>query len=107
LIGEHTQEPEGKSRLGSEIDEALPNAAWGTTPLQNQKLMSHQDELGNNGTESSGLTKSDDGDDCVQKWSENVVHAPDGIERKKLMNSGRLRNSPPTGLWVLFCLLLW
>jgi hypothetical protein len=32
------------------------------TPIQNQDFMSHQDGLGNNGTESTGLTKPDDGD---------------------------------------------
>jgi hypothetical protein len=58
--------------------------------------MSHQDGLGNNGTQPAGLTKSDDGDDRVQKESENVAHAPDGIKLKKLRNSGRLRNSPTT-----------
>jgi hypothetical protein len=43
------------------------------------------------------LTKSDDGDDRVQKQSENVAHAPDGIKLKKLRNSGRLWNSLTTG----------
>ena|SRR5215471_9047564 len=68
----------------------------GPPPLQNQELMSHQDKLGDNGTEPAGLTKSDDGDDCVQKYSESVAHAPDRIKREKLRNSGRLRNSAPT-----------
>jgi hypothetical protein len=43
--------------------------------------MSHQDGLGNNRTEPAGLTKSNDSDDRVQKQSENVAHAPDGIKR--------------------------
>ncbi len=60
-------------------------------------LMSHQDGLGNNGTEPTGLTKSDDDNDRMQKKSENVAHAQDGIKLKKLKNSGRLRNSPTTG----------
>jgi hypothetical protein len=42
------------------------------------------------------LSKPDDGDDGVQKKSENVAHASDGIKLKKLKNSGRLRNSPTT-----------
>ena len=60
--------------------------------------MSHQDGLGNNGTEPTGLTKPDDGDDRVQKKSENVAHAEDRIRLKKLKNSGSLGNSPTTGL---------
>jgi hypothetical protein len=59
--------------------------------------MSHQDGLGNNRTQPAGLTKSEDGDDRVQKENENVAHAPDGIKLKQLRNSGRLRNSPTTG----------
>ena len=49
----------------------LPNAARRTTPIRNRELMSHQNEPGN-GTESAGLTKPDDGDDCLQKEGENV-----------------------------------
>jgi hypothetical protein len=33
----------------------------------------------------------------MQKKSENVAHAEDGIRLKKFKNSGNLRNSPPTG----------
>src|SRR5437879_13896596 len=33
----------------------------------------------------------------MQKKSENVAHAEDGIRLKKLKNSRNLRNSPPTG----------
>jgi hypothetical protein len=58
--------------------------------------MAHQDGLGNNGTEPAGLTKSEDGHYRVQKESENVAQAPDGIKLKKLRNSGHLRNSPTT-----------
>src|SRR5215468_8786143 len=57
--------------------------------------MSHQDGLGNNGPETTGLSKPDDGDDRMEKKSENVVHTRDGIKLKNLKNSGRLRNSPP------------
>src|SRR2546428_4126952 len=59
--------------------------------------MPHQDGFGNNGTETTGLTEPDDGDDGMEKKCENVAHAPDGIKLKKLKNSGRLRNSPTTG----------
>ncbi len=38
------------------------------------------------------------GDDCMQKENENIAHAQDGIRLTKLKNSGRLRNSPTTGL---------
>jgi hypothetical protein len=34
------------------------------------------------------LTKPDDGDDRVQKQSENAAHAQDGIKLKMLKNSG-------------------
>jgi len=47
------------------------------------------------------LNQSDDGDDRVQKKSENIAHVPDGIKLKKLKNSGRLRNSPTTR-WIPF-----
>src|SRR5437870_12133310 len=59
--------------------------------------MSHQDGLGNNGAEATGLTKPDDGDDRRQKKSENVAHGRNGIKLNKLENSGHLRNSPTTG----------
>jgi len=36
--------------------------------------MSHQNGLSNNGTETAGLTKSEDGDDRVKKESEKVAH---------------------------------
>ena len=58
--------------------------------------MSHQDGLGNNGAEATGLTKPDDVDDHVQKKSENVAHGRNGIQLNKLENSGHLRNSPTT-----------
>jgi hypothetical protein len=45
--------------------------------------MSYQDGFGNNGTESTGLTKPDDGNDRVQKESENVAHGQDGIKLNK------------------------
>jgi hypothetical protein len=59
--------------------------------------MSHQDGLGDNGPETTGLSKPDDGDDRMEKKSENVAHARDGIKLETLKNSGRLRNSPTTG----------
>jgi hypothetical protein len=37
-------------------------------------LVSHQDGLGNNGTEATGLTKPDDDNDRMQKNSKNVAH---------------------------------
>ena len=58
--------------------------------------MSHQDGLGNNGAEATGLTKPDDGDDRMQKKSENVALGRNGIQLNKLENSGHLRNSPTT-----------
>src|SRR5262252_2332065 len=66
--------------------------------------MSHQDGLGDNGPETTGLSKPDDGDDRMEKKSENVAHARDGIKLKNLKNSGRLRNSPTTGLAYSFTL---
>jgi hypothetical protein len=45
--------------------------------------MSHQDGLGNNGTESTELTKPDDGDNRMQKESQNVAHGQDGIKFNK------------------------
>jgi hypothetical protein len=58
--------------------------------------MPHQDGFGDNGPEATGLSKSDDGDDGMQKKSENVAHAADGTKLKNLKNSVRLRNSPTT-----------
>src|SRR5437764_1069769 len=77
-------------------NDAIRRPKVGST-IQDQDLMSHQDRLGNNGPEATGLTKPDDGDDRVQKKSKNVAHAPDGIKLKMLKNSGCLRNSPTTG----------
>src|SRR5215471_3537339 len=37
--------------------------------------MSHQNGLTNNATETTGFTEPDDGDDRIQKESENVAHA--------------------------------
>jgi hypothetical protein len=59
--------------------------------------MSHQDGLGNKGTETTGLTEPDDGDDRMEKERENVAHDLDCIKLNKSKNSGRLRNSPTTG----------
>jgi hypothetical protein len=64
--------------------------------------MPHQDGFGDNGPEATGLSKPDDGDGGMQKKSENVAHAPDGIKLKNLKNSVRLRNSPTTGLTLRF-----
>jgi hypothetical protein len=61
--------------------------------------VSHQDGFGNNRTEPTGSIKPDD--DGMQKKSENVGHAEDGIRLKKLENSGNLPNSPPTGPLLL------
>jgi hypothetical protein len=49
--------------------------------------MPYQDGFGDNGTEATGLSKPGDGDDRMQKKSENVAHAPDGIKLKNLKNS--------------------
>jgi hypothetical protein len=59
--------------------------------------MSHQDGFGNDGLKATGASKPDDGDDRMEKKSENVAHVRDGIKLKNLKNSGRLRNSPTTG----------
>ena len=60
-LGSMLKSQKGKVTKGSAIDEVLPTAAWGRTPLQNQELMSHQDELGNNGMESGRV-------DQVGRW---------------------------------------
>src|SRR5215475_14801699 len=78
--------PIGSPKVGS----ALPTA------IQNQDLVSHQDGFGNKGTEPTGPSKPDDDDNHMQKKSENVAHARDGIKLKNLKNSRPLRNSPPT-----------
>jgi hypothetical protein len=69
------------SDLGSESELDVPSSGFG-----------------NHGPEATGLTKSDESDDCMQKKSENVAHAPDGIKLKKLKNSIGLWNSPTTGV---------
>jgi hypothetical protein len=45
--------------------------------------MSHQDGLGNNGTESTRLDQPDDDNNRMQKESENVAHGQDGIKLDK------------------------
>jgi len=62
--------------------------------------MSHQHGLGNNGPEPTGLSEPDYGDDRMQKKSQNLTHAPDGIRLKKPNNSQQVRNSPTTLLVV-------
>jgi hypothetical protein len=52
-------------------------------PDSDQYLMSHQDGFGNNGTESTGLTKPDDGDDCMQNERENDAHGQDGVKTQE------------------------
>ena len=52
--------------------------------------MSQQQGLDHDGTEPTGSSKSDHDDDSVQKKSENVAHAQDGIKLSKLKNSGPL-----------------
>ena len=65
-------------------------------------LVSHQDGFGNHGTEPARSTKSDHDADRMQKKSENVAHAEDGIRLRKLKNSGRLRNfATHTSRWPL------
>ena len=48
--------------------------------IQNEHLMSHQDGLGDNGPDATGLSNANDGDDCMQKKSENVAHGREGIK---------------------------
>ena len=52
-----------------------------------EDLVSHQDGFGHHGTEPTGSGKSDHDDDGLQKKSENVAHAQDGIKLGKLKNS--------------------
>jgi hypothetical protein len=49
--------------------------------------VSQQHGLDHNGTEPTGSSKSDHDDDGMQKKSENVAHAQDGIKLSKLKNS--------------------
>ncbi|HEX8881807.1 MAG TPA: hypothetical protein VF749_17315, partial [Candidatus Acidoferrum sp.] len=65
---------------GTKVRSPLP------TTVQNQDLVSHQDGFGNNRSEPTGSTKPDDDNDDMQKKSENVAHAEDGIRPKKLKN---------------------
>jgi hypothetical protein len=52
--------------------------------------MSYQDGLGNHGTEATGLSKPDNGDNRVQKKSENVAHLRHRIKLKNHKKSGPL-----------------
>jgi hypothetical protein len=45
------------------------------SPRQNQDLMSHQDGLGKNGSESTRVNQPDDGDNRMQTERENVALA--------------------------------
>ena len=62
--------------------------------------MSHQHGLCDNGPETTRLSKPDDGDDRMEKKSESVAHARDGIKSKNLKDSMGLANSPTTGRFV-------
>jgi len=82
-------------------DDAIGGAKVGSplaTPIQNQDLMSHQDRVGNDGPKATGASKPDDGHHRMQKKSENLAHARDGIKSKKLQNSMGLANSPTTSI---------
>ena len=50
--------------------------------------MSHQDGFGNSRSQPTGSSKPEDGDDRMQKKSENDSHAHDGIKRKELRIHG-------------------
>ena len=52
--------------------------------------MSQQSGIDHDGTEPTGSSKSDHDDDDMQKKSENVARAQDGIKLSKLKNSGPL-----------------
>jgi hypothetical protein len=45
-----------------------------STTIQDQKLMPNQRRLGNDGTESAGPCKSDDGDDQINEKDDDVPH---------------------------------
>ena len=62
--------------------------------------MSHQDGLGNDGPKATGASKPDDRHHRLQKKSENLAHAHDGIKSKKLKNSMGLANSPTTRTYL-------
>jgi hypothetical protein len=63
--------------------------------------MSHQDGFGNDGPKATGPSKPDGGHHRMQKKSENLAHARDGIKFKKLKNSMGLANSPTAGFFDL------
>jgi hypothetical protein len=48
--------------------------------------MSHPDGFGKDGPKATGASKPDDGDDRMEKKSENVAQARDGIKLKNLKN---------------------
>jgi hypothetical protein len=50
--------------------------------------MSQQDGFGNNSTQPTGSSEPDNDDDGMQRKSENVAHAPDGIKPNKLRIRG-------------------
>jgi hypothetical protein len=85
-------------RVHKPANEAIAGAKVGSplaTPIQNQDLMSHQDGFGNDGPKAAGASKPDEGHHRMQKKSENLAHARDGIKSKKLKNSMGLANSLP------------
>jgi hypothetical protein len=84
------QQTGGNAIRRPQIGSSLP------ATVQNQDLVSHQHGFGNNGTEPARPSKPDNGGNGMQKKSKNVARSEDGIKRKKLKNSRRFRNSPPT-----------
>src|SRR5262249_5148692 len=96
-IAEHVSDASAKCTQTG--DDAIRRPQVGSplpTTIQNQDLVSHQDGFGNNRTEPARPTKPDNDDDGMQKKSKYVAHSQDGTKRKKLKNSRRFRNSPPT-----------
>ena len=66
-LGSMLKSQKGKVTKGSAIDEVLPTAAWGRTLLQNQELWRIRTNSVTTERSPGGLTRSDDGGDCVQK----------------------------------------
>jgi hypothetical protein len=59
--------------------------------------VSQQDGFSDDGTDSTGSTKPNDGDDRMKKKSQNVEHDGDGIRVKMLKNSERAEFATHTG----------
>ena len=81
-------------------DKAIPGSQIGCTlaaTVQDQKLVSHENGLGDDAPVSSGLDQADDRDDQVKQKEQEIAHLGNRTKSAKPLISRPMWNSPGTG----------